>query len=89
MSEYVHGACHLPHISRLANRTSRELNGVHGSFRKMLDIPLKVKEVGLCWDDQTGREIAEMLEGIEVGRCVGQVVQEISGIVILKGDERR
>jgi hypothetical protein len=53
----------------------------------MMDIPLKVKEVALHRDDQTGREIAEMLEGIEVGGCIGQVVQEIWGNVVLKADE--
>jgi hypothetical protein len=53
----------------------------------MLDIPLKVKEVALHRDDQTGREIAKMLEGIEVGRCVGQVVRVIWGNLVLKADE--
>ena len=52
-----------------------------------MDIPLKVKELAQHWDDQTGREIAKMPEGIEVGRCARQVVQEILGIVILKEDE--
>ena len=48
--------------------------------------PLKVKEVVLHRGDQTGGEIAEMLEGmIEDGRCAGQVVRAILDIPILKG----
>ena len=60
------------------------MNTEHGSFQKTMDIPLKVKELA---QHQTGREIAEMPEGIEVGRCARQVVQEILGIVVLKEDE--
>lgn len=48
--------------------------------------PLKVKEVVLRQGDQTGGEIAKMLEGmIEDGSCARQVVQAILNIPILKG----
>jgi len=44
----------------------------------MVGSPLKVKEVVLHQGDQTGGEIAEMLEGmIEDGRRAGQVVRAI------------
>ena len=52
-----------------------------------MDILLKVKEVARLWDDQTGKEIAEIQEGIGVGRCAWQVVREILGIAVLKEDE--
>lgn len=75
LSEYVHRACHLPHTNHLVNRKLQEPSGEHGSFQKTTDIPLKVKKLAWRRDDQTGREIAEMPEGIEVGRCTRQVVQ--------------
>ena len=77
LSEYLHGACHLPQINHSVNRKSRELSGVHGSFQKTMDIALKVKEVALHWGDQIGREIAEMPKGIEVGRCARQACDEL------------